>query len=58
MMVAKIQFLAHFVRFDISYPAAKLARFCASAGQLHWAVLTHLMRYLSYQPSLKLKYNR
>jgi hypothetical protein len=58
MMVAKIQFLAHWVRFDISYPAAQLARFCASAGQSHWAALTHLMGYLSYRPSLKLKYNR
>ena len=58
MMVAKIQFLAHWVRFDISYPAAQLARFCATAGQSHWAALTHLMGYLSYRPSLKLKYNR
>ena len=58
MMVAKIQFLAHWVRFDIAYPAAQLARFCATAGQSHWAALTHLMGYLSYRPSLKLKYNR
>jgi hypothetical protein len=33
MMVAKIQFLAHWVRFNIAYPAAQLARFCSSAGQ-------------------------
>jgi hypothetical protein len=31
-MVAKIQFAAHWIRFDISYAAAQLARFCASAG--------------------------
>ncbi len=56
MMVAKIQFLAHWVRFDIAYLAAQLARFCTSAWQLRWAALTHLMGYLSYRPSLKLKY--
>ncbi len=55
MMVAKIQFLAHWVRFDIAYPAAQLARFCSSAGQSYWAALTHLRGYLLYRPSLKLK---
>ncbi len=30
--VAKLQFAASWVRFDISYTVAQLARFCASAG--------------------------
>ena len=57
-MVAKVQFLAYWSRFDCSYTAAQLARFCASAGPSHWAALAHLMGYLSYRPSLKLKYDR
>ena len=57
-VVAKIQFAAHWVRFDISYPAAQLARFCVSAGPSHWAALTHLIGYLIHRPSLKLKYRR
>ena len=57
-MVAKIQFAAHssWIRFDISYAAAQLARFCASAGPSHWAALTHLMGYLVHRPSFKLTY--
>ncbi len=31
-MVAKLQLAAHRIRFDLSYAAAQLARFCASAG--------------------------
>ena len=56
--VAKIQFAAHWVRFDISFPAAQLARFCVSAGPSHWAALTHLIGYLIHRPSLKLKYRQ
>ncbi len=37
--------------------AAQLARFCASAGVLHWAVLHHLMGYLEHNPSFKLTYS-
>jgi hypothetical protein len=55
-MVAKVQFAAYWTRFDISYPAAQLARFCASAGPSHWAALTHLIGYLIHRPSLKIKY--
>lgn len=44
--VAKIQFAAHWVRLDISFPAAQLARFCVSAGPSHWAALMHLIGYL------------
>ena len=55
---AKVQFAAYWVRFDISYTAAQLARFCVSAGPSHWAALAHLMGYLIYRPSLKLTYRR
>jgi hypothetical protein len=43
-------------QFDISYPAAQLARLCVSAGPWHWAALTHLIGYLIHRPSLKIKY--
>ena len=56
--VAKVQFAAYWVRFDISYAAAQLARFCVSAGPSHWAALAHLMGYLIHRPSLKLVYRR
>jgi hypothetical protein len=39
--VAQLQFAATGVRFDTSYSVAQLARFCASAGQSHWAALHH-----------------
>jgi hypothetical protein len=58
MIVQKIQYLAYWCRFDCSFTAAQLARFCASAGPSHWAALAHLMGYLVYRPSLKLKYDR
>ena len=56
--VAKLQFAASWVRFDISYTVAQLARFCASAGSSHWAALHHLMEYLEHVPSFKLTYRR
>ena len=56
--VAKVQFAAYWVRFDISYAAAQLARFCVSAGPSHWAALAHLIGYLIHRPSLKLEYRR
>jgi hypothetical protein len=56
--VAKVQFAAYWVRFDISYTAAQLARFCVSAGPSHWAALAHLIGYLIHRPSLKLVYRR
>jgi len=55
-MVARLQYAATWVRFDISYTVAQLARFCASAGPSHWAALHHVMEYLTNQPSLKLTY--
>ena len=45
--VAKIQFVANWVRYDVSFAASQLARFCASAGVSHWAALHHVMGYLS-----------
>jgi hypothetical protein len=57
-IVAKIQFAAHWIRFDISNAAAQLARFCAYAGPSHWAALMHLIGYLVHQPSFKLTYSK
>ena len=57
-MVARLQFAATWVRFDISYAVAQLARFCASAGSSHWAALHHLMEYLVKYPSFKLEYSK
>ena len=52
--LAKAQFVAHWIRYDIAFATSQLARFCASAGVTHWAALHHLMGYLSYQ-SIKLQ---
>ena len=57
-MVARLQFAATWVRFDISFAVAQLARFCASAGSSHWSALHHLMEYLSKYPSFKLTYSK
>ncbi len=53
--VAKIQFVANWVRYDVSFAASQSARFCASAGVSHWAALHHVMGYLSNNPSFKFK---
>jgi hypothetical protein len=57
-MIAKVQFAAYWIRFDISYTTSQLARFCASAGPSHWAALTHLIGYLIHRPSFKIVYKR
>ena len=57
-MVARLQYAATWVRFDISFTVAQLARFCASAGPSHWAALHHVMEYLAKKPSLKLTYHK
>ena len=54
--VAKHQFAATWIRFDISFVVSQLARFCASAGEAQWAALHHLMEYLAAHPSFKIKY--
>jgi hypothetical protein len=51
-IVAKLQFAATWIRFDISFAEAQLAWFCASAGKTHWAV------YLEVHPSFKLTYRK
>jgi hypothetical protein len=56
--VAKLQFEATRIRFDISFTVSQLARFCASAGTAQWAALHHLMEYLSYHSSFKVIYSR
>jgi hypothetical protein len=54
-ITAKLQFASTWVRCDTS----QLARFCASAGHLHWADLhhheNHLMGYLVGNTSFKLQ---
>ena len=57
-MVARLQFAATWVRYDISFTVAQLARFCASAGPSHWAALHHVMEYLSKHSSFKLTYSK
>jgi hypothetical protein len=56
--LAKVQFAAQWIRYDVSFATSQLARFCASAGPSHWAALHHLMGYLSYQSSFKLTYRQ
>ena len=56
--IAKLQFAASWIRFDISFTVSSLARFCASAGPSHWAALHHLTEYIEGFPSLKLTYRR
>ena len=50
--VAKLQFAASWIRFDISFVVSHLALFCASAGTTHWAALHHLMENLEGFPHL------
>jgi hypothetical protein len=54
--VAKTQFVANWVRYDVSFAAAQFACFCASAGV--WAALHHVMGYLNSNPCFKLVYWR
>ncbi len=41
--VAKLQFAANCIRYDVSLAASQWASFCASAGVSHWDALHHLM---------------
>jgi hypothetical protein len=61
--VAKLQFAATWVRFDIAFAMSQLARFCASAGSELWAAIHHLMECfkkfkLAGTPSIKITYQR
>ena len=53
-MVARLQFVATWVRFNTSYTVGQLARFCASAGSSHFEALHHLMEYLKKHLSFRL----
>ena len=55
-VLAKLQFAATWIWFDISFVVSQLARFCASAGPAQWATLHHLMEYLAAHPSFKIRY--
>jgi hypothetical protein len=54
--IAKLQFAASWIRFDLSFTVSSLARFCTSACPSQWAALHHLMEYLEGFPSLKFTY--
>ena len=54
----KLQYVATWVRFDISFTASQLASHVANPGPAHWAALHHLMEYLDHYPSFKLVYRR
>ncbi len=56
--VAKLQFAATWIPFDISFAVSQLALFCALAGSMQWATLHHLIEYLAGHPSFKIKYGR
>ena len=56
--IAKVQFAASRIHFEISFTVSSLARFCTSAGPSQWVALHHLMEYLECFPSLKLTYRR
>ena len=56
--VMKLQFVATWVRFDISFTAGQLASHAANPGPSHWAALHHLMEYLDNYPSFKLVYRQ
>ena len=56
-IVAKLQFASTWVRYDISFAVAQLARVCASAGPSHWGALRHLTGYLLTNSIFKLEYH-
>ena len=41
---------------DLSFVVHKLARFLVNPGKVHFEVLVHLLRYISYNKTLGLKY--
>ncbi len=56
--VMKLQCVATWVRFDISFTASQLANHVAKPGPVHCSALHHLMEYLECYPSFKLVYRR
>ena len=57
-LVMKLQYVATWVRFDISFTVSQLASHVTTPGPAHWAALHHLMEYLDCCPSFKLVYRR
>ncbi len=55
--VAKLKFVANWVRYDVSFAASQLARFC-DLRVYHWASLHHVIGYLHSNPSFKPVYQR
>ncbi len=55
LFVAKLQFAATWIQFDISFLVSQLARFCALAGTAQWAVLHHRNIFLSSPASRSLR---
>jgi hypothetical protein len=53
-LVAKIQFVENWIRYNVYFASSQLAHFSASAGVSHWAALHHLMGCLHNNPSFKL----
>jgi hypothetical protein len=56
--VAKIQFVANWVRNDVSFAASQLVRFCVSVRVSYSAALHHVMGYLHSSSSFKIVYWR
>jgi hypothetical protein len=56
--VMKLQYVATWVRFDISFTCSQLAGHVHNPGPPHWAALHHLMEYLENYPSFKLEYKQ
>ena len=54
----KLQYVATWVRFDISFTCSQLAGHVHNPGPPHWAALHHLMEYLENYPSFKLEYKQ
>ncbi len=54
----KLQYIATWVRFNISFTCSQLASHVHNPGPPHWAALHHLMEYLENYLSFKLEYRQ
>jgi hypothetical protein len=54
----KLQYVATWVRFDISFTCSQLAGGVHNPGSSHWAALHHLIEYVENYPSFKLEYKQ
>ena len=57
-MVGKLMYLARLTRPDIQFAVSRLARFATNPGDVHYAELEHLLRYIVGTTNLGLCYNR